>query len=251
MSLRKPFGFASAAQNDARAVERDAGLRAYMLRVYNYMGSALALTGVVALITANSPAIMSLLYTTNELGQMTGMSPLGWIVALAPLGLVLVFSFGINKLSLTAAHSLFWGFAVLMGLSMSSIFLMYTGTSVARVFFITAGMFGGMSLYGYTTKRDLTKLGSFMFMGLIGIIIASLVNIFLQSSALGFAISFLGVFIFLGLTAYDTQKLKGIYYQVAGDATALSKAALMGALNLYLDFINLFMMMLRLFGERR
>jgi uncharacterized protein len=221
-------------------VDIDVGLRQYMLRVYNYMAGGLALTGVVALLVASSPDLIRAIYGT----------PLQWVVMLAPLAFVMVLSFGINRLSLGASQAIFWGFAAVMGLSLSWIFLRYTGASVARVFFITGGTFAGMSLYGYTTKRDLTGIGSFLFMGLIGIIIASLVNLFLQSSALYFAISVIGVLIFVGLTAYDTQRIKEMYW--AGDAAIVAgKKAIMGALTLYLDFINLFLMLLRLFGDRR
>ena len=168
---------------------------------------------------------------------------------LAPLAFVLVLSFGINKLSVPAAQAVFWAFAAIMGVSLSSIFLVYTDASIAKVFFITAATFGAMSLYGYTTKRDLTQMGSFLMMGLIGLIIASVVNIFMQSSMLEFAISAVGVLIFVGLTAYDTQKIKEGYSEAHG-AELLAKGAIMGALSLYLDFINLFLMLLRLFGNR-
>ena len=218
----------------------DAGLRAHMLKVYNYMVSGLALTGIVSYATAHSETMMSTIYGT----------PLMWVVMLAPLGFVFALSFGINKMSLPTVQGLFWAFAAVMGLSLASIFVVYTGASIARVFFITAGTFAGMSIYGYSTKRDLTGMGSFLIMGLIGLIIASIVNIFLQSPALYWALSVLGVGIFVGLTAYDTQKIKLMYLESDGHATA-GKKAIMGALTLYLDFINLFIMLLRLFGERR
>jgi hypothetical protein len=224
---------------DAARVDIDEGLRSYMLRVYNYMGSALALTGIVAYLTANSPVMMNAIFGT----------PLMWVVMLAPLGLVFFLSAKIQTMSATAAQTTFWVFAVLMGMSLASIFVVYTGTSIARVFFITAGLFGTMSLYGYTTKRDLTGMGSFLMMGLIGIILASVVNWFLQSSALEFAISVIGVLVFVGLTAYDTQKIKEMY-AASDSAAVMSKKAIMGALRLYLDFINLFLMLLRLFGNR-
>jgi hypothetical protein len=176
-------------------------------------------------------------------------SPLQWVVMLSPLAFVLVLSFGINKLSVPAAQAVFWAFSAVMGLSLSSIFLVYTDASIAKVFFITAATFGAMSLYGYTTKRDLTNMGSFLMMGLIGLIIASVVNIFMQSSMLEFAISAVGVLIFVGLTAYDTQKIKEGYDE-AHAPEVLAKGAIMGALSLYLDFINLFLMLLRLFGNR-
>lgn len=218
----------------------DEGLRAHMLKVYNYMASGLALTGIVSMATSQSDAMMQTIFGT----------PLQWVVMLSPLAFVMVLSFGINKLSLPAAQGLFWAFAAVMGLSLASIFMIYTGASIARVFFITSGTFAAMSIYGYTTKRDLTAIGSFLFMGLIGIIIASVVNIFMQSPALYWVISVAGVGIFVGLTAYDTQKIKLIYAEDDGHTTA-TKKAIMGALTLYLDFINLFLMLLRLFGERR
>lgn len=233
----------------AQAAEYDAGLRAYMLQVYNYMASALALTGIVAWLASSSAAIMGLLYTQTE----RGMSPslLGWLVALAPIGFALFFGMRLHAMSFRTAQALYWTFAVLMGLSLSSIFLVYTGASIARVFFITAIMFGGMSLYGYTTKRDLTGMGSFLIMGVLGLFAASIVNIFLASSALHFAISVIGVLVFTGLTAYDTQKIKLIYSEVRGMGEVTGKAAIMAALNLYMDFINLFIMLLRLLGDRR
>jgi len=249
MAFNDPFATAQT-QARARAVEMDAGLRAYMLKIYNYMASGLALTGLVALFAANSPALMQLLYTQNANGAM-GPSGLGLLVMFAPLGFVLAMSFGANRMSFTTLQACYWAFATVMGLSLSSIFLVYTGESIARTFFITAGTFGAMSLYGYTTKRDLTGMGSFLMMGLIGLIIASVVNIFLQSSALGFATSVIGVFIFVGLTAYDTQKLKAMYYQLTGYGDAIAKASLMGALNLYMDFINIFLHLLRFVGDRR
>jgi FtsH-binding integral membrane protein len=230
----------------AQASEVDVGLREYMLRIYNYMASGLVLTGMVAYFSANTPAIFNLIYTDGGMG-MTG---LGWIVMLSPLGFILALSFGINKMKASTAQAVFWGFSAIMGLSLSSIFITYTGTSITRVFFISAGTFAAMSLYGYTTKKDLTGLGSFLFMGLIGIIIASVVNMFLQSSAMHFVISVIGVLIFVGLTAFDTQKIKNMYSEVDGSEIA-SKKAIMGALTLYLDFINLFLMLLRLIGDRR
>ncbi len=231
----------------------DVGLRAYMLKVYNYMTTALLLTGIVAYVFGKASII------TNEYGQIVNLtaignmlfnSPLQWVVMLAPLGLVFYFSFRINKMSLSGAQLTFWIFATLMGLSLASIFIVYTGTSIARVFFICSATFAAMSLYGYTTKRDLTAMGGFLIMGLFGIIIASIVNIFMQSPAMYFAISIIGVLIFVGLTAYDTQKIKNMYY-ASDSETQSGKKAIMGALTLYLDFINLFIMLLRLFGQRR
>ena len=234
-------------------VVMDEGLRAYMLKVYNYMATGVLLTGIVALIsfkisvvTDASGAIVSF----TEFGNTLFFSGFKWLVMLAPLGIVFYMSFGINKMSASKAQTVFWIFAALMGLSLSWILLVYTGKSVARVFFITSATFGAMSLYGYTTKRDLTKLGSFLMMGLIGIIIASLINIFMKSSMMYFVISILGVLIFVGLTAYDTQKIKNMYVE-SDSGELIGKKAVMGALTLYLDFINLFIMLLRLFGQRR
>lgn len=225
------------------AAEIDAGLRAHMLRVYNYMGAGLAITGVVAYFfsqwVVSSPANVELVFG----------SPLRWVIMLAPLAFVFGLSAGINRMKFATAQMAFWAFAAVMGLSLSSIFLVYTGASIAKVFFITAATFGSMSLYGYTTKRDLTGIGSFLFMGLIGLIIAMVVNIFLQSTMLAFAISAIGVLIFVGLTAYDTQKIKEQYFAGDGHET-MGKKAIMGALRLYLDFINLFVILLSLFGNR-
>ncbi len=231
------------------SVEVDAGLRKYMLSIYNYMASALTLTGIVAYFSANTPAIINLLYAQNSSGYIepTGLA---YLVMFSPLAFILVLSFGINKIQSSTAQAIFWAFAAVMGLSLSNIFLAYTGTSITRVFFITAGTFAGMSLYGYTTKKDLSGMGSFLMMGLIGIIIASIVNIFIASSALHFVISVLGVLVFVGLTAYDTQKIKSMYLEADG-SEVMAKKTIMGALTLYLDFINLFIMLLRLFGERR
>jgi uncharacterized protein len=229
----------------------DAGLRAYMLRVYNYMAAGVALTGVVAWF-AYSQAVVEVggRLQLTQFGHAIFSSPLKWVVMLAPLGLVMFLSFGINRLSASRALTLFFVYAGLLGLSLASIFLVYTGASVARVFFISAATFGATSLYGYTTQRDLSGIGSFMFMGLIGLMIASLVNIFLHSSGLDWVISVAGVLIFVGLTAYDTQSIKEMY-DVNDDGTIAGRKAVMGALRLYLDFINLFLMMLRLFGDRR
>jgi len=224
----------------ARAAEIDAGLRSYMLQVYNYMASGLALTGIVAYAVSTSEAAMQAIFGTG----------LMWVVILAPLGLVFFLSARINHIQASTAQALFWVYSALMGLSLAFIFIKYTGTSIARVFFITAGTFAAMSLYGYTTKRDLTKFGSFLFMGLIGVVIASVVNMFLASSALQFVISVVGVLVFVGLTAYDTQTIKNIY-SAADDTETYGKKAIMGALRLYLDFINLFIMLLHLFGDRR
>ena len=236
-----------------KTILMDEGLRAYMLKVYNYMSTGILLTGIIALLTFKMSVVTSedgSIVALTEIGNAIYLSGLKWLIMLAPLGIVFYMSFGINKMSSSKAQTVFWIFAGLMGLSLSSILLVYTGLSVTRVFFITSATFGAMSIYGYTTRRDLTKLGSFLMMGLIGIIIASVVNIFLKSSMMYFVISILGVLIFVGLTAYDTQKIKNMY--VASDSGELmGKKAIMGALTLYLDFINLFIMLLRLFGQRR
>jgi len=222
-----------------RAIEVDVGLRRYMLQVYNFMAAGLAVTGLVAYGAV----------ATGFYQQIAG-TPLIWLVMLAPLGAVLFLSFRIESLSIGAAQATFWTYAALMGLSLAGIFLLFTGTSIARVFFITAGTFAAMSLYGYTTQRDLSQFGSFLFMGLIGIVLASFVNIFIGSSALQFAISVIGVIVFTGLTAWDTQRIKEVYLE-SDPGDVLTKKALMGALSLYLDFINLFVMLLQLVGQRR
>jgi len=227
----------------AGEVAYDAGLRSYMLSIYNYMASGVLLTGIVALLFA--PYAGQVLMN----GTGTGLSGLGWIITLAPLAFVMVLSFGINRLQTSTAKILYWAYAVVMGLSMASIFLVYTGTSIAQTFFATAAAFAGLSLYGYTTKRDLSGFGTFLIMGVVGILIASLLNMFLQSSALNLAISILGVLIFAGLTAYDTQKLKSMYAYVAG-TEMMGKAVIMGALSLYLDFVNMFLFLLRFMGSR-
>ena len=223
------------------ATNYDEGLRSYMLTIYNYMGSGLAITGLVAMMVASSETLMQLIFGT----------PLQWVVALAPLLMIIFVMPNIYNYSVGKAQAMFWIFAGLMGMSLSSIFIVYTGESIARTFFITASVFGAMSLYGYTTKKDLTSMGSFMIMGLVGVIIASVVNLFLQSSALQFVLSLLSVAIFIGLTAYDTQRLKQVYYQFAGTGEMAVKAAIYGALQLYMDFINLFLQLLHLFGNRR
>ncbi len=229
----------------------DQGLRAYMLRVYNYMGIGVAITGVVAYLTYAMAVVQTEAgLQLTSFGSFIYASPFKWVVIFAPLVMVFLLGARINRMSLGAAQASFWAFAALMGLSISSIFLVYAGVSIARVFFITAASFGALSLYGYTTGRDLSGWGSFLFMGLIGIIIASLVNLFIASTALQFAVSVIGVLIFAGLTAYDTQQIKEMY-SVNDDGTVAGRKAVMGALRLYLDFINLFMMLLQLFGNRR
>ena len=231
----------------------DEGLRAYMLRVYNYMATGLLVTGIIAYVFGKASVISS------ESGQLVGLTPLGsmlfnsplkWIIMLAPLGFVFYLSSRLHRMSLSKAQITFWIYAAVMGLSLSWIFIVFTQVSIVRVFFVSSATFGAMSLYGYTTKKDLTKLGGFLFMGLIGIIIASVVNIFVGSSAVQFAISVIGVLVFVGLTAYDTQSIKNMYYAADNDSIS-GKKALMGALRLYLDFINLFILLLQLFGQRR
>ena len=221
----------------------DAGLRKHMLSIYNYMTSGVLLTGIVALLFsrggAESPAAQVF---------MNG-GILAWVIILSPLAIVMAMSFGANRFSTGALQAMFWGFAVLMGLSMSTIFLVYTGSSIAATFFATAGAFAGLSLFGYTTKKDLSGFGSFLIMGVVGLIIASLLNIWLQSDGLGWAISFLGVLIFAGLTAYDTQRLKQQYFHLRGTEFA-GKAIVLGALSLYLDFINMFQFLLSFMGQR-
>ena len=229
----------------------DAGLRAYMLRVYNYMLVGLGLTGAVAWLTANTP-LAQVFYNQVQTVNGIAMQPniLGWIAMFAPLGMVLFLSFGMQKMSFATAQMTFWAYAAVMGVSLSTILFLYTGTSVATTFFVTAATFGAMSLWGYTTSRDLTGMGRFLMMGVIGLVIAMVVNIFLQSSAMDFAISVIGVLAFTGLTAYDTQKIKEMYY-AGDDGTVAGRKAIMGALSLYLDFVNLFLFLLRLFGNNR
>ena len=260
-----PFGRA-AGRVDTAAV--DAGLRSYMLRIYNYMSIGLAITGLAALgvymfavtgdaslaaksATGASIALKSGQYLTS-FGYAMYASPLKWVFIFAPLAMVFAISFGIQRLKPATAQMLFWAFSALMGISLSSIFLVYTHTSIVRVFFITAASFGALSLYGYTTKRDMTAMGSFLMMGLIGIIIASVVNIFIASSALQFVVSVVGVLVFAGLTAYDTQRLKNdyIYGYASQGGEIAERAAITGALSLYLNFINLFTLLLQLLGQR-
>jgi FtsH-binding integral membrane protein len=257
--------YAQAGSGAQTGVVVDEGLRAYMLRVYNYMTGGVALTGLVAYLVFNyavttDPAlavtggrVIALhrgLYLT-PFGQAIFTGPLMWVLMLAPLGFVFFLSWRIYKMSVGAAQLTFWLFAAVMGASLSTIFLRYTAQSITQVFFVTAAAFGALSLYGYTTRKDLSGWGSFLFMGLIGIILAMIVNLFLGSTALQFAISVIGVLIFAGLTAYDTQRLKNTYAYVAGDAVAAGRASIIGALQLYLDFINLFMFLLQFMGKSR
>ncbi len=254
------------ASSPAQGAVVDEGLRSYMLTVYNYMAAGVALTGIVAyfLFTqtiTTDPALAAKsasgaayglkrgMYFT-ELGAALYMSPIKWVLMLAPLAFVFGLSAMVYRMSAGMAQMMFWIFAAVMGASLSSIFIVYTHQSIVQVFFISAAAFAGLSLYGYTTKKDLSGWGSFLIMGVIGIVIAALVNLFLQSSALQFAISVIGVLVFAGLTAYDTQRIKDGYYEVAGNAEMAAKTAIMGALSLYLDFINMFVMLLSLFGNR-
>lgn len=225
----------------------DAGLRAHMLRVYNYMLVGLALTGATAWLTAATPEISALFYQVNAATGRFGLTGLGWIALLAPLGIVFFLSFGINRMSVGAAQMTFWIYSALVGIGIAPILWVYTHASVAETFFITAATFGAMSLWGYTTKADLSSMGSFLFMGLIGIIIASVVNIFLHSATIQWVVSILGVLIFTGLTAWDTQWIKEMYV-ASDDGTVAGRKAIIGALKLYLDFLNLFLFLLRFLG---
>ena len=220
-----------------RAV-RDAGLRSYMLSVYNYMASGVLLTGIVALLFYNSGLAAQMMQT-----------PLQWVIILAPLGFVMAMSFGLNRMSTGTLQTLFWAFAVAMGLSMSSIFLVFTGISIAQTFFAVSAGFAGLSLWGYTTKKDLSGWGTFLIMGVVGLLVAILINLFLQSPAMMLAISAIGVLLFAGLTAYDTQRIKSMYAYVAG-TDMMGKVVIMGALSLYLDFINMFTFLLSFMGQR-
>ena len=256
----------SHASSPAQGAVVDEGLRSYMLTVYNYMAAGVALTGIVAYFLFTQTITMDPnlaaksasgaayglkrgMYFT-ELGAALYMSPIKWVLMLAPLAFVFGLSAMVYRMSAGMAQMMFWIFAAVMGASLSSIFIIYTHQSIVQVFFISAAAFAGLSLYGYTTKKDLSGWGSFLIMGVIGIVIAAIVNIFLQSSALQFAISVIGVLVFAGLTAYDTQRIKDGYYEVAGNAEMAAKTAIMGALSLYLDFINMFVMLLSLFGNR-
>lgn len=229
------------------SVAVDAGLRSYMLSVYNYMASGVLLTGIVALLFARSGAVLSMYDVTATTARLNG---LGWIVMLSPLAIILVMSFGINRISTGAAQALYWLYAALVGLSLSTLFLVYTGPSIALTFFATAAAFVSLSLWGYTTKRDLSGMGTFFLMGLVGLIVALFINALFPSGPLTLAISAIGVLLFAGLTAYDTQKIKSMYFYVGGTEFA-RKSAVMGALQLYLDFINMFLFLLRFMGDRR
>jgi FtsH-binding integral membrane protein len=236
---RPTAGGVNAASVSVPRATRDVGLRSYMLSVYNYMASGILLTGIVAMLFANSGMAAQVMAT-----------PLRWLIILAPLGFVMVMSFGMNRLSTGTLQALFWGFATVMGLSMSTIFLVYTGVSIAQTFFAVSAGFAGLSLWGYTTKKDLSGFGTFLIMGVVGLLVAMVVNIFLKSPAMAMAISAIGVLLFAGLTAYDTQKIKSMYAHVAG-TDMMGKVVIMGALNLYLDFINMFTFLLSFMGDRR
>jgi len=251
-----PFG---QAVGRAGTVAVDEGLRAYMLRIYNFMILGLAITGLAALGTymlsvTTDPSLAALKMRDGLMltafGKALFVSPLKWVVIFAPLGLVFLLSFGIERMRPAMAQIVFWIYAALVGISLGSIFMVFTHTSIVRVFFITAASFGALSLWGYTTQRDLTGMGSFLLMGLFGVILASLVNLFMASSALQFAISVIGVVVFAGLTAWDTQRLKTEYLYGAMDGEAAERSAIIGALSLYLNFINLFTLLLQLLGQR-
>lgn len=228
----------------------DEGLRTYLIRIYNFMAMGLLITAAFAFGTLNFPPLASLMFNIGPSGEFLGTSGLGLIISFAPLGIAIYFFMGIGRISIATAHTLFWIYAALMGMSLSYLGLVYTGQSLARTFLICSSVFGSMSLYGYTTRRDLTAIGTFFIMGLIGLMVVSLINLFLQSSAVDFATSLIGVFVFMGLTAWDTQKLKAMYYS-AGNSEMGQKLAVVGAFTLYLDFINLFLHLLRFFGDRK
>jgi FtsH-binding integral membrane protein len=219
----------------------DSGLRTYMISVYKHMAIALVITAIISMMVASSPALMMTLFGT----------PLSWVVMLAPVGIAMYMGFKLHTMSVSSARNLLYIYAGAIGLSLAGIFMIYTGESIARTFFITASTFGAMSIYGYTTKKDLTSWGSFLMMGVIGILLASVINIFMMSSALGFAISIISVLLFTALTAYDTQRIKDMYFQVSNSQDDTDKVAIYGALQLYMDFINLFVALLRFFGDRR
>ncbi len=253
MAISPDYRTYTGAQTAQSAAVLDAGLRAYMLRVYNWMTSGLLLTGIVAYGIANTGLISSF-YAPVQTARGIAIQPTGlaYVAIFAPLAFVMVLSFGVNKLKTTTVQALFWAFCVAMGASLTNIFLQYTGESIVRTFFITAATFGGMSLYGYATKADLTKMGSFLMMGLMGVIIAGVVNMFLGSAGLQFAISIIGVLVFVGLTAYDTQRIKSDYVQFsyAQGSDIAARRSVYDALGLLLNFINLFMLLLQLTGNR-
>lgn len=236
------------ASGQSRAV--DQGLRSHMLKVYNYMASGVLLTGIIAYFAGNSEAFLNAMLSQHADGSV-GMSGLGYLIAFAPIGMAFFMMFRMHTLSTQGLKTLFWAYAAAFGLSLFSIFQIYTGESILRVFFITAGTFGLLSMYGYTTKKDLTSWGTFLFVGLWAVFIVSIVNMFLASSGLQVMLSYVGVALALGLTAYDTQKVKDIYYSNGGSQEVLARSSVMGALTLYFDFIYLFINLLRLMGDRR
>ncbi|WP_082896649.1 Bax inhibitor-1/YccA family protein [Parasphingorhabdus sp.] len=237
---RTTFGQAPVGTAPQTQVAYDAGLRSYMLKVYNYMASGVLLTGIVAMLFASSGMAADI---------MMGGGMLKWVIILSPLAIVMAMSFGQNKFSTTTIQAMFWGFATLMGLSLSTIFLVYTGASIASTFFATSAAFLGLSLFGYTTKKDLSGWGSFLIMGVVGLLVAMVINIFLQSSMMQLVISAIGVLVFAGLTAYDTQRIKSMYQYVAG-TDMVGKTVVLSALSLYLDFINMFQFLLYFMGSR-
>ena len=234
-------GYDPAVSDGVPRAARDAGLRSYMLKVYNYMASGVLLTGIVALLFASSGMAAQI---------FGGGGLLPWVIIFSPLAIVFAMSFGVNRMQTSTLQILFWSFAFVMGLSMSTIFLVYTGVSIAQTFFAVTAAFLGLSLWGYTTKKDLSGFGTFLIMGVVGLLVAMLINLFMQSTAMNFAVSAIGVLLFAGLTAYDTQKIKSTYAYVAG-TDMMGKTAIMGALNLYLDFINMFTVLLQFMGDRR
>ncbi len=246
-----PWNRPNAAVSQAQGTAVDAGLRSYMLKVYNYMASGVLLTAIVAYFAGTSDAFFNLMVTQNAEGGM-GMSGIGYLITFAPLAMVFFMMFRMNKMSASALQTTFWVYAGMMGLSLFSLFHMYTGESIARVLFVTAGTFGLLSIYGYTTKRDLTGMGTFLMVGMWAVLLSSLVNMFLlQSTMFQTVLSAVGVVIALGFTAYDTQKIKEIYYVVGSNAEALQRATIMGALKLYMDFLYLFINLMQLMGNRR
>lgn len=244
----KDFRYNNSTYNTRSSTGYDEGLKQYFLKIYSLMSGALIITAISAFSVLAIPTLTAMMYQVTPYGQIIGMTGIGWLISFTPLGIALFFAFGMHKIEAQIAQILFWVYAILIGMSLSSLGFIYTGVSLVKTFFICASTFCAMSLYGYTTRRDLTTIGSFLYMGLIGLIIASLVNIFMQSPAIEFALSFIGVLIFTGLIAYDTQKLKALYYS---GMDAQGKLGIIAALTLYLDFINLFLHLLRFFGKRK
>jgi FtsH-binding integral membrane protein len=242
------YNYKNVSYNTRTTTQYDEGLRKYFLKIYQLMSSGLTITALSAIIVSSLPALSNLMFVTDGYGHYVGLTGFGWLISFAPLGISLYFAFGYDRISTKNSQILFWIYAALVGMSLAALGLIYTGVSIARAFFICSAMFGGMSLYGYSTDKDLIGLGPFLFMGLIGLVLTSVMNIFLQSSAIEYALSVIGVIIFTGLIAYDTQKLKHIYYN--GNDTS-GKIGIMGAFTLYLDFINLFIFLMRFVGIKR